>query len=79
MVRVTGGGGFDRDVAVAAQALLGQTMVYRTDRQGGMHRQLAWGNVAVAQHQLSLAAAYGFLGLVGDVADGRFQADALHS
>ncbi len=77
VVRVASGGGFDQDVAVAAQALLGQAVVHRANGERGVDRQLARGDVAVAQHQLGLAAAYRFLGLIGDVADGRFQADAL--
>ena len=77
VMRVTGGGGLDQDVAVAAQALFGQAVVHRANGQRGVDRQLARGDVAVAQHQLGLAATHGLLGLVGDVADGRFEADAL--
>ncbi len=77
VVRVTRGGSFDQDVAVTTQALLGQAVMNRADGERSMHRQLARGDVAVAQHQLGLAAAHRLFRLVGDVADGGFQADAL--
>ncbi|MCY1223780.1 hypothetical protein D9M72_359190 [compost metagenome] len=38
MVRVTGGGGLDQDVAVATQALLHQAVVHGADSQGGVGR-----------------------------------------
>ena len=77
VVRIACGGGFHQDVAVAAQAFLGQAVVHRTGRQGRMHRQLARGDMAVAEDDLGPPATHGFFGLVGDVAHRRFQPDAL--
>ncbi|MNZ67067.1 hypothetical protein D3C78_853020 [compost metagenome] len=76
VVRITGSGGFDQDVAVATQAFFRQAVVDRANGERSVHRQLARGDVAVAEHQLGLARAHRFFSLIGDVADGRFQADA---
>ncbi len=73
MVRITRGGGLHQNVAIAAQAGLDQPMMHRTHRQRGMHRQLARCDVAVAQHQQYLAAAHGFLGLIGDIVHRGFE------
>ncbi|MNJ45674.1 hypothetical protein D3C77_407810 [compost metagenome] len=75
-MRVAGSSGFDQDVAVATQAQFGQAVMHGAHRQRGMHRQFARGDMAVAQHQLGLATAHGFFGLVGDVAHRCFQAKA---
>ena len=77
MVRVTGGRGFHQNVAVAAQAFLGQAVVHGAHSQRGVDRQLARRDVTVGQHQLGLAGAHSFFGLVGDIAHRRFQTDAL--
>ncbi|MCY1511462.1 hypothetical protein D9M68_458830 [compost metagenome] len=77
VVRIAGGAGFHQDVAVAAQAGPDQAVVHGADGQRGMHRQLAGGDVTVAEHQQHLAGAHGFLGLVGDVAHRGFEAGGL--
>lgn len=63
--------------AIAAQAGFHQAMVHRTDRQRGVHRQLARRDVAVAEHQQNLASTHRFLGLLGQVAHRSLQAEAL--
>ena len=75
MVRITGGGGFHQDVAVATQALFHQTVVHGTHGQRRMRRQLARSDVAVAEDQQHLAGLDGRFGLVGEAAHGGFQAD----
>ena len=75
VVRIARGGGLDQDVAVAAQTLLGQAVVHGADRQRGVGRQLAGGDVAVGQHQQHLAGAHRGLGLVGDGAHRGLEAD----
>ena len=77
VVRVTGGAGFHQDVAVAAQALLHQAVVHGADGQRSMRRQLARGDVAVAEDQQHLAGLDRRFGLVGEAAHGGFQTDRL--
>ena len=76
-MRVTGSRGFDQDVAVATQAFFGQAVMHGAHSQRGVNRQLARRDMTVAQHDLGATGACGFFGLIGDIAHGRLQADAL--
>ncbi|KPB71128.1 Uncharacterized protein AC506_0766 [Pseudomonas syringae pv. maculicola str. M6] len=76
VVRVTRRGGFDQNVAVATQALLGQAVVNRANGQRGVHRQFARCNVAVAQHNQGMPGTHRFFGLIGDVTHSGFKAQA---
>ncbi len=76
-MRITGGGGFHQNVAAAAQAGFHQTVVNRTHGQRSMHRQLAWCDMTIAEDQQHLATTYGFLGLIGNIANRRLEADGL--
>src|SRR5690606_7246771 len=77
VVRVAGGGGFHQDVAVAAQALFHQAVVHGANGQGGVGRQLARGDVAVAEDQQHLAGLHGGFGLVGEAAHRSLEAHGL--
>ncbi len=70
VMRITGGRGFNQDVALATQTRRGHVVMHSTDSQRRVDRQLALLDSPVAQHDQRLAFTHGGLGLGGDIAHG---------